>query len=342
MPLTPTELSRRVESALEEARLRAVAGLSSAGLPLSLTRPAAVMVDDGQGGSRSEYVMQKISGLCDRRAEMAIADISGPNAVLGRLIGFRDELTPVDEYLDAETNLGRALDEGESGMFPAHTGAEAILTRYLANAAIYYLKELPDLAERSDERITEIVRDVQLLAQEDHTRYVVLQIPVGNIRVQSEYRYKDVRVRPTTGIERGIYMLRQANSWVTEDFPGVEHLPGGRFRFFDPTLVVEIEQTMPRGSPIDHSLASRMALAFFLLGWTLSCDGSLISFARPRWAGLISWNQAIPFPVFFRPAGDRVVDDQGFSRSAINRIRGDLARQCPPRMLGSVGCCSRS
>jgi hypothetical protein len=265
MPLTAPELERLVEAALEAARLRAVARLCSAGLPLSVTRPVAVIVDDDEGGSRSEHVMQKVSGLCDRRAEMVIADFSGPNAVFGRLIGFRDELTPLAEYLDVETNLGRALDKGEGGMFPAHSGAEAILARYLTNAAVYYLKELPDLAERSDERIAAIVRDVQLLVQEDRTRHVVLQIPIDNIRVDSEYRYRDVRIRPTTGIERGIYMIRQANWLITEDFPGVEHLPGVRFSFFDPTVVIEIEQTMPRGSPIDHSLASRLVLAFS--GW---------------------------------------------------------------------------
>jgi hypothetical protein len=42
------------------------------------------------------------------------------------------------------------------------------------------------------------------------------------------------------------------------------------------------------------------------------------------------------------PPGERSVDDQRFSRSAINRIRVAVTRQCPPLMLGLVDGGNRS
>src|SRR5207247_2019442 len=120
-----------------------------------------------------------------------------------RLIGLREELMPLSEFLAETTELGA---KRPYGFLPNATGAEAVLARIASPLAFAYLRHLPDVSRSSEARLRTLAEELGVLCTSSkivHTRQVVL----GGLRTKRRLGpYKGVSLRPLTPSERGAFL----------------------------------------------------------------------------------------------------------------------------------------
>ena len=136
---TRLRLAELVQEALYSARAEVERRLQAAGLPLSVkVQRTVIQATDGTGWQSSQEEIQ-VSTINLDHVFYGIADQSVPN----QLLGLRDQLQPLADYLNETTGLtSRPWPPGPGG-----PGAVGILSHFLAPMTRYYLLALNDLGE---------------------------------------------------------------------------------------------------------------------------------------------------------------------------------------------------
>jgi hypothetical protein len=262
---------------LEAARAEVVRRLRAADLPTGIASTELIVTDDPDmtGWSTKERQV-KASSIGLREVARAVADETVP----GSPYGLRDELWPLAELLSARTPLA----DRPSALLPALTGPEAILGRYLVRMVDRYFRELPDLAN-GDRTVTDrLARELETFAAQDAV-VQISQIAVDGVHLNKPLEYRNVRVRPLTGQERGLWLTHSGTLVATPRQWVTDFVPRAGLGWFAPRSLLEVKTV--RKSPLEPDqapLLSRVALAFYLCGFDLSATGALAQFDEPIWA----------------------------------------------------------
>jgi hypothetical protein len=284
---TFAQLREQVHTALEAARREVVTIMEAKGHPLSLVIDRmAVLDNDDLTGWSTQWRQQEVSGLRNHAVQVDIGDDTVP----GRVLGLRPQLLPLAERLDHESDLGTR----PAWLYPASSGADAILTRYVVPLAMRYLIGLRTLAQDEDALIDSLTTELLQLIEPDSVSQL-RQLPLAGIGVDAQYAHRDVTIRPLTELERGTIARRDTvnmddiTAQVGEFQPSVNHI------FVSPRVLVEITTTRPRSDMNDQStLARRVALAILLDGHEIAGHGVVRAFDLPIWASPGISGQPLP------------------------------------------------
>lgn len=280
--MTRDVTSRRnalTRSCLEAARREVVQRLRGQKLPTRVPVQRLIIVDNDEGtGWSSAWETVYVSPLQFLSNQVAVQDGSVPT----RLIGLRDELMPLAEFLAEMTDLGA---KQSSGLFPNATGPEATLVRVANPLALSYLHQLPDLGRPSESRLRSLSADLGALCNATkvvHTRQVVL----AGLRTRRRLGpYRGVAVRPLTASERGEFLMQYDPNWMERPTTTPNFVVPRRFSMFMPSVLLDVRTSRGRGESFDDStLANRITLAFYLCGFDISGAGSWVGWDEPRWA----------------------------------------------------------
>lgn len=140
--ITPELASAITDSALdalEATRQELVSRLRAKALPTSLPHSRMVVIERDDGGSEGTYEQVAVSSLYSPEVQRQVGDDTVPEVSLG----FREQLEPLAKLLASETTL----DQRPAFFYPAMSGANAILVRYLCPMVESYLIELADVAQ---------------------------------------------------------------------------------------------------------------------------------------------------------------------------------------------------
>jgi hypothetical protein len=284
---TFAQLREQAHTALEGARREVVTRMEAHGHPLSLVMDRmAVLDNDDLTGWSTQWRQQEVSGLRNHAVQVDIGDDTVP----GRVLGLRPQLLPLAEWLDHESDLGTR----PAWLYPASSGADAILTRYVVPLAMRYLIGLRTLAQDEDALIDSLTTDLLQLIEPDSVSQL-RQLPLAGIGVDTQYAHRDVTIRPLTELERGTIARRDTvnmddiTAQVGEFQPSMNHI------FVSPRVLVEITTTRPRSDMNDQStLARRVALAILLDGHEIAGHGVVRAFDLPIWASPGISGQPLP------------------------------------------------
>ena len=197
----PTKRKELLASCLEAARVEILRRLRERKLPTSVELQQAVVKDNEERtGWSSAWETVRVSSLCLTEIQAQVRDES----VQFRLIGLRDQLQPLAEFLDQNTELGAKRSQG---LLPDATGPDAILARFLTTLAHVYLAGLSDVARRSTRAIDRIDAELTQLcdtATQTHRK----QLALAGLRINRRLQlYRGVSLRPLSDSERGEALL---------------------------------------------------------------------------------------------------------------------------------------
>lgn len=310
---THRRVAELVQEALQSARVEVVRRLLSAQLPLSVKIPRTVIEPWEGAGWRTAQQEIQVGTIYLDQVFYGIADQSVPH----KLLGLREQLEPLADYLDSTTDLAsRPWPRGPSG-----EGAEGILEHFLVPMAHSYLLSLKDLGE-DDAPLIKLLGDElqQVIDQVDI--YHRWQIVLSGLTVSSEYNHRDVSLRSLSPLERGIL----ADFGTTErdqKVPGSDFEPPSSFTISLASTLLEITTKRTPKQPADFStLPNRVALAFFLSGFEISSTGIMPNFDLPKWAAVgVAQN---PFPLSERTLFEQKAISEGEFKAIV-----DLAYRIP-------------
>jgi len=301
-------LAELVQEALHNARAEVARRLQVAELPLSVKiRRTLIEPSEGTGWqSRQEEI--QVGTIHLDQIFYGIADTSVPN----RLLGLRDQLQPLADYLDDITDLGsRPWPTGLGG-----EGAEGVLSRFLVPMAHYYLLALKDLGEDNPTLIERMSDELQqLIRQKDIYRR--WQIAIDGLAVPETYKHRDVSLRPLTPTERGVLAESQLMDRRDQGVPGSDFEPPARFTIAVPSTLLEITTKRTPAQQWDSSsLPNRIVLALFLSDFEIGGTGVITGFELPRWAAFgVSHG---PFPLAERTISELKPISQGDFEAIVN------------------------
>jgi len=303
-------------SCLEAARLEILRRLRERDLPTSIELQRVVVKDNAdRTGWSSEWETVRVSSLSASEIQVQVRD----DSVRFMLIGLRDQLEPLADFLDKHSDMGQ---KRRQGMLPNATGPDAVLARYVVPLALTYVSGLTDVTRRSPRAIDRIDAELAQLcdaATMTHRRQLALE----GIRVARRLGpYRNVTLRPLTGVERGQAQEDELTAMSRNRGPSSDYIVPRRVGMFSPRALLEITTTRRRDELADESrLPNRLALAFYLMDCDIAGTGILIGFDEPRWAG-IGFTHS-PFPV-----AERFVNDKPLTPTAFKTIV-DLAYKIP-------------
>ena len=262
--------------------------MNARGHPLTLTRQAPSIPNDPQmAGWRTEVVTEQLSGLYPEQVLYDIADRSVPNSILG----LKDQLSPLAEYLTRNTNLATGRYSGLIG----DDEIDGLLFRCVSPMAVHYLTSLTDLASGDAERSAALAAQLYVMAENDSITHIS-HLAVSGIYPEAHYVYRGISVRPLTGRERGNWAAH-SNPPMPRPVPDSDLYPFAQFPNLSmPSALIQIATERPIGTQFDSSrLPHKVALSFFLSGYNISGSGTITHFDSPVW-GAMGRNNT-PFPV---------------------------------------------
>jgi hypothetical protein len=285
------QLHELVRRTLQAARVEVARRLQVINLPLSLTIQQMTIERTEQqqdAGWRSGQEDVQVGTLYIEELLFRISD----DSVSHQLLGLRDQLQPLADYLNEMTDLAAK----PSPFLSSQTGAEALLVRYVHPLAIHYLQSLTNLGVDDQEIIEYLTAELEELISQDaifHTS----QLALAGVLPSGEYKHRGVTLRPLLPRERGILAERRMLGIGSRPLPGSNFIPPSSFTLTLPSALLEITTKRPFTQQFDSStLPNRMALALFLSGYEISGTGTMPSFDRPVWASFGVGHG--PFPVF--------------------------------------------
>lgn len=168
--LDQARLTDLVSEVLESARIEAVRRMSARGHPLTLTRHVlSIAIDPQAAGWKSDVITEQIGGLYSGEIPFDIGDRSVPN----RILGLKDQLLPLADYLARNSNLATGRYSGLMG----DDEIDGLLFRCISPMAVHYLTSLTDLASGEAERAARLATELYDMATEDsvtHLRHIVV------------------------------------------------------------------------------------------------------------------------------------------------------------------------
>jgi hypothetical protein len=277
MPTFAAQLTEQVHAALEAARREVVARMEAKGHPLSLVIDRMVVVDNAElTGWSTEWRQQRVSGLRNHLIQRDIGD----DSVSGRVLGLKQQLQPLAELLDHESDLGTR----PAWLYPESTGPDGILTRYIVPLAMRYLTSLQDLARGDEAFVDRLTAELTQLIEPNSVSQL-RQLPLAGIRVDARHTHRNVTIRPLTELERGTIARRDVVHMDEVTSQGDEFQPSVNHVWVSPRVLVEITTTRPRTEINDRSaLARRIVLAILLDGHEIAGHGVVRAFDLPMWA----------------------------------------------------------
>lgn len=287
-----------VTSSLEAARVEVLRRLRDRRLPTSIEVQRVVVKDnEDRTGWSTDWETVRVSSL--RTTE--ISNLVRDDSVQFRLIGLREQLQPLAEFLNDHSDLG---GKNSQGMLPNESGPDAVLARYLAPLAHTYIAGLSDVARRSPRAVDRIDAEIAQLCDATtvaHKR----QLAVEGLRVARRLGpYRQVTLRPLTGVERGQAQQDELTAMSQPRASTSDYIVPRRFNMFSPRTLLEITTTRRKDKIADESrLPNRLALAFYLTSYDIAGPGLIIGFDEPRWAS--SGFSHSPFPVTERSVTDK-------------------------------------
>jgi hypothetical protein len=294
-----------VASCLEAARVEVLRRLSERNLPGSIEVQRVVVKDNvDRTGWSTEWETVRVSSLSASEIQFQLRDDSVPFM----LIGLRDQLQPLADFLDKYSDLGQKRPQG---IFPNATGPDAVLARYLVPLALTYVSGLTDVARRSTQAIERINDELAQLCDAPaitHRRQLALE----GLRISRRLGpYRDVTLRPLTGVERGQAQQDELTAMSQPRLPTSDYVVPRQFGMFSPRTLLEIATTRRRDKLADESrLPNRLALAFYLMDYEIAGPGILIGFDEPRWASTGFTHS--PFPVTERTVSEKALTPTTF------------------------------
>lgn len=287
-----------VSSCLEAARLEVLRRLREHNLPTSIEVERVVVRDNAdRTGWSTEWETVRVSSMSASEIQVQVRDESIPI----RLIGLREQLQPLAEFLDRNSDLGQKRPQG---MFPEATGPDAVLVRYLVPLAFIYISGLTDVARPSTRAIDRINTDLGQLcdaATVTHRR----QLALGGLWITRRMGpHRGVSLRPLTDVERGRAHQQELTALSQPRAPETDYIVPRRFGTFTPRTLLEIATARPKDKLLDESrLPNRLALAFYLMDYDIAGPGVIVGFDEPGWASA-GFNFG-PFPVTERSLTDK-------------------------------------
>lgn len=192
---------------------------------------------------------------------------------------LRDQLQALAAYLNDRTELGAR----PTPLLPSETGPDAVLVRYVAPMAYYYLQALPDLGNDDLSLILRLTTQLQQLIAQDVIRHR-WQLALGGLLFDQAYEYRGVRLRPLTPMERAALAEPDLVSRRMRGLPGSDLVLPSSFAIALPSALLEITTERPPTQQYDRStMPNAVALAFFLSGFEISGTGVIPNFDEPRW-----------------------------------------------------------
>jgi Apea-like HEPN len=286
--LDAASLTDLVWRVLEAARHEVVGRMNARGHPLTLVNHAPSVPNvPGSNSWSTEIVEEQVSGIYPQEILYDISDRSVPMS----LLGLRDQLSPLAQYLLYNTNLTENRYRGLIG----DDEIDGLLFRCVVPMAIHYLTSLADLASGERDRATQLADQLYELATSENITHVS-HIAVAGIYPDEGCDYRGISVRALTARERGAW-VEHLNPRSSRPAPNSEFYPFGRFpTLFIPSALIQVSTTRPFGFQADTSrLPHKVALSFFLAGFKLSAAGTITHFDAPAWASMGRNNT--PFPV---------------------------------------------
>lgn len=274
------ELHQLFNEGLEAARLEVVARLAQLRLPTSLPMSRLTVIDNEmKTGWHSDWVTVSASSLNRIEVMFAIRDADAS----GVMLTFRDQMSALANLLDRTSDLATRPHVWMPGL----AGAEAILLRYLAPLAQYYVETIADVAVPNPEVVARLRSELdELVAAQDHWAQVT-QLALGGVVPDETYDYRDVAMRRLTEEERGAAWESRSGEWDHSRLPGSDFIPPRSLSSFLPVTLVEARASVPQ-SPVmtltPSNLIYRLALAFFLKGYEISSSGGIVVLQRPLWS----------------------------------------------------------
>lgn len=287
--LDQTNLTDLVTEALEAARIEVVRRMNTLGHGLTIIRQAPSIPNDPQvAGWNTELITEQVSGLYPEYVLYSIGDRSVPNVILG----LKDQLLPLAEYLVRNTDLTTRRYSGLIG----GDEIDGLLFRCLSPMAIHYLTSLTDLASGDAEHAAGLAAELYHMAKSDSITHLS-HLAVSGIYPEGEYDHRGISIRSLTARERGNWVEQTTLGGSARPAPNSDLYPFGQFpTFLIPSALIQIATTRPVGTRFDSSrLPYRVALSFFLAGYNLGGAGTITHFDSPVWAAM--GRNSTPFPV---------------------------------------------
>jgi len=268
--------------ALEAARAEVVNRLRQRNLPLSLQAEEMQIVGAGDGSTawNSQRVTVQVSPLHQFDILRAIQD----NSVDGSMLGLRPQLEPLAQLLDKTSDLGARTANTSVVMFPALSGVDAILARYITQLATTYLLGLQTLDTPDPVAVARLAGELDELIEPTFVR-TTSQLAIEGVKTDAQLEYKDVRLRPLTPSERGRQWLSRSGDQLYRHLKSTDFVVPHEFTVITPSMLLEVTTTRNRSELFSQStLLNRIALAFYLKGFDIASNGVAVSFDRPTWA----------------------------------------------------------
>jgi Apea-like HEPN len=307
-----------LNTGLEAARAEVARRLKVNDLPLSFTIQELVVSDPVEGnGWQSNVQDTQVGGLYHDEVLRRVGDDTVPLAILG----LREQLTPLADYLAESTDLATRRYGVFSG--PGISSVDVVLTRCISPLATYYLRSLSDLSNREDDLVSRLGAELGRLVTGD-TVDRVFHLPVSGVRPENHLHYRGVSIRALSPRERG--------AWVELNLPirnipvirGTDYRPHVPFPNFAPSTLLEIVSARPvEQQRYDFRLPSKIVLAFFLAGYDLNGPGYITNFDWPAWAANGRWNTPFPLSAKINAVKDVVITEDSLKEVV------DLAYKLP-------------
>lgn len=272
------ELHDLLKTCLEAARVEVARRLKAQGRPLSIEAQRLLIIDNPQGGWSSQFTFDRVSGLYSTEALLMIRDTSVRNLILG----LREQLSPVAEYLIEHTDIATRRYHQLLGQDPI----DGLLFRCISPLALYYLTSLTSLARPRPSLVNKMADELYFLATSDVAQHVY-HLTVGGVQPKSMLKHRDVSIRPLTPRERGAWAVMNMSLGQDHPIGDSDYKPSAPFPVTIPSTLIEITSTRPAGQAVDNStLANKLALAFYLLGYEIGSSGVISHFDRPTWGSM--------------------------------------------------------
>jgi hypothetical protein len=311
---TRRRLTELVQEALHSARAEVARRLQVANLPLSVKiQRAAIEPSEGTGWQSGQREVQ-VGTIHLDHVFYGIAEQSVPN----RLLGLRDQLQPLADYLNDTTDLAsRSWPRGPGGQ-----EAEGILSHFLVPMTHYYLLALNDLGEDDPALMERLGDELQQVIKQEEI-YHRWQISLGGLALSATCKHRGVTLRPLSPMERGALAEFQVMGRRDREVPGSDFELPSLFTIALPSVLLEITTKRPLAQSWDSStLPNRLVLAFFLSGFEIGGTGVITNFDLPRWVAFgVAHN---PFPLAERAISEVKPISQGEFEAVV-----DLAYRIP-------------
>jgi hypothetical protein len=289
-PLTTAARGALLRASLEAVRLETLRRLEEKGLPTSVTvdRPTIVPQPPGRP-PMSDRVDSQVAprGLGLQLASEPVTVSSLHRADIARTIedgggkyfyhSFHEQLLSLAEHLDEATDLGAPEN------YKPESGPGAIVDRYLSGLARFYLLSLRDVRQGEGELLDRLATELEMLCDRS-TVYIVKQLVLTGLEPSEALlpSRQNVYLRRLSPRERG-----DAYEAFAPHEPEIRHpdlfLPRTDYGFRPPTAILEIREQRTRKPYISKQLFTRLALAFYLLGFRMQTMGVTTSHTEPKW-----------------------------------------------------------